>query len=118
LALQHLDLAQLHDDLFWLVSLPSHLWSSSKRDKSIPVGGPLQWGHSKREQIRDRTRAGMQAAKDRGVHVGRPQLIQPEEAELYAREIGQGRITVAELAERIGVAPQTVARAVRRNTRG
>ncbi|MEM7668068.1 MAG: recombinase family protein [Pseudomonadota bacterium] len=67
-----------------------------------------------REQIRDRTRAGMQAAKDRGVHVGRPQLIQPEEAELYAREIGQGRITIAELAERIGVARQTLVRAMQR----
>ncbi|MEM7530490.1 MAG: winged helix-turn-helix transcriptional regulator [Pseudomonadota bacterium] len=55
----------------------------------------------------------MQAARDRGVHIGRPKLNPPEEAELYAREIGQGRITVAELAERIGVAPQTLSRALR-----
>lgn len=66
-----------------------------------------------REQIRDRTRAGMQAAKDRGVHIGRPKAITPEEARLYAHEIGQGRATIAELAERIGVAPQTLSRALR-----
>ncbi|MBO9399130.1 recombinase family protein [Shimia sp. R9_2] len=70
-----------------------------------------------REQISDRTKAGMAAAKKRGKHVGRPRLITAEQARKLAREIKYVGTPVTELARRIGVSPQTLVRAIH-NTRG
>lgn len=66
-----------------------------------------------REMIRSRTRAGMQAAKRRGVHVGRPAKLQQHQVE-HARElIGRGDKTRGEIAALLGVAPKTLWRALR-----
>lgn len=68
-----------------------------------------------REQISDRTRAGMQAARARGKHIGRPRIITAEQARACARRLREGSVTLAELARELQVAPQTVARAVKGN---
>jgi DNA invertase Pin-like site-specific DNA recombinase len=65
-----------------------------------------------REMIRSRTRAGMQAARRRGVHVGRPSKLTAHQVE-HARElIGRGGKTRGEVAALLGVAPKTLWRAL------
>jgi DNA invertase Pin-like site-specific DNA recombinase len=65
-----------------------------------------------REMIRARTRAGMQAAKRRGVHVGRPCKLSPHQV-AHARElIGRGGKTRDKVAALLGVSPMTLWRAL------
>lgn len=66
-----------------------------------------------RELIRERTRAGMQAAKRRGRHVGRPRRLDPAQLE-HARALiaaGKGKGSVAAL---LGVDVSTLRRALGR----
>ena len=68
-----------------------------------------------REQIRDRTKAGMEAAKRRGKHVGRPLKLTPAQVSHAAVQIEQRKETLAAMAELFGVAPLTLSRALRRS---
>ena len=65
-----------------------------------------------REMIRSRTRAGMQAAKRRGVHVGRPAKLAPDQLEHARKLIKLGEMTRGEIAALLGVAPKTLWRAL------
>ena len=65
-----------------------------------------------RELIRERTRAGMQAAKRRGVHVGRPPKLEPHQV-AHARELIARGKTRGEVAALLGVSPKTLWRALR-----
>lgn len=65
-----------------------------------------------REQISDRTKAGMAAARKRGKHLGRPRMITAEQARLYARRLNEDKVSLTDLAAEIGVSPQTLWRAV------
>lgn len=60
-----------------------------------------------RELIRERTRAGMDAARRRGKQVGRPVVLTPEKLDLARRLVaeGKGRAIVARM---IGVGPATL----------
>ena len=62
-----------------------------------------------RELIRERTKAGMQAARRRGKHVGRPVILTPEKLDLARRLIaeGKGRSIAARM---VGVDPATLRR--------
>lgn len=66
-----------------------------------------------REQISDRTKAGMAAARRRGQHLGRPRMISAEQARRYARRLENTCITLDDLAAEAGVSPQTLWRAVK-----
>ncbi len=68
-----------------------------------------------REQIRERTKAGMEAARRRGVHVGRPRKLTAEQV-LYARLLlKDGGATVSSLAKSLfDVSPATLRRALDR----
>jgi len=65
-----------------------------------------------REQIRERTKAGMQAAKARGKHVGRPRAISPEVAVILRERLDTGTDTIDTLAEELELSVRTVERAV------
>lgn len=65
-----------------------------------------------REQIAERTKAGMAAAKARGVHVGRPRSIPPDVAALLRHRIEVGEASVDQLAEELNLSRQTIYRAV------
>lgn len=65
-----------------------------------------------REQIRERTRAGMAAAKARGVHIGRPKAIPPDVARLLKHRLDIGAATIENLEEELNVSKQTILRAV------
>lgn len=64
-----------------------------------------------RELTRERTRAGMQAARRRGKRLGRPPSITPEKLDLAWRLIGEGKGR-AVAARMIGVNPSTLRRAL------
>lgn len=65
-----------------------------------------------RELIRERTKAGMQAAKRRGRHVGRPAKLGPHQL-AHARELLDGGKLRAEVAALLGVDPATLRRAMK-----
>jgi len=65
-----------------------------------------------RDLIRERTRAGMKAAKKRGKHMGRPRALSPAQMQ-HARELLASGKTQREVAELLGVSANTVGRTVR-----
>ena len=66
-----------------------------------------------RELVRERTRAGMAAAKRRGRHVGRPRRLTPHQLD-HARDlIADGKETKAGAAALLGVDAVTLRRALR-----
>jgi DNA invertase Pin-like site-specific DNA recombinase len=62
----------------------------------------------------ERTVAGMNAARRRGVRIGRPPLLEAGEIAAMHRRIGGGEITLRAAAARLGVHPDTLKRGFRR----
>jgi DNA invertase Pin-like site-specific DNA recombinase len=60
-----------------------------------------------RELIRERTKAGMKAAKRRGQHVGRPRKLTPQKLDVAARELAAGN-SQRVVAGTLGVAVSTL----------
>lgn len=65
-----------------------------------------------REQIRERTKAGMEAARARGQHLGRPRAIPTDVAIILRERIAAGEASVDQLAEELSVSRQTIVRVV------
>lgn len=65
-----------------------------------------------RDLIRERTRAGMKAAKKRGKHVGRPSALTRQQV-LHARDLLSSGKTQGEVGALFGVSATTVGRQVR-----
>lgn len=88
-------------------------------DSSTPEGRKwfrdmASWAEYERELIGMRTRAGLEAARERGVRLGRPRLLSDEEAaDAVAAVKDEGR-TVTEVAASMNVSWHTVARVVGR----
>jgi len=66
-----------------------------------------------REQISERTKAGMVAAKSRGKHIGRPRKLTDKQIQSARRKITLRTDTITHLASNYGVAPLTLSRAIR-----
>jgi DNA invertase Pin-like site-specific DNA recombinase len=65
-----------------------------------------------REQISERTKAGMRAAKTRGVHLGRPRKLTKGQI-IYARQqLANRSDTITQMAKTFDVAPITLSRAL------
>ncbi len=69
-----------------------------------------------RDLIRERTKAGMMAAKRRGKHVGRPRALSEGQIQHMNDLLNQGR-TQREVAELFGVSANTVGRVLLRHKR-
>jgi DNA invertase Pin-like site-specific DNA recombinase len=65
-----------------------------------------------RELIVERTKAGIAAARRRGVRIGRPPKLTSAQVEKAAAHLAAGA-TVAALARRLRVSPRTLSRAIR-----
>jgi DNA invertase Pin-like site-specific DNA recombinase len=65
-----------------------------------------------RDLIRERTRAGMKAAKKRGKHVGRPKALSSGQVQ-HMRELLAAGKTQREVAELLGVSANTVGRTLK-----
>jgi DNA invertase Pin-like site-specific DNA recombinase len=67
-----------------------------------------------RALISERTIAGMAAAKQRGIHVGRPRKLERQQVELARKIVGKGKETIAGMAEHYGVSSRTLGRELHR----
>jgi DNA invertase Pin-like site-specific DNA recombinase len=63
-----------------------------------------------REIIRERTMAGLEAAKARGRHGGRPKALDEGKAKLARRLKGEGEHSVEEICSMLGVGRSTLYR--------
>lgn len=68
-----------------------------------------------REQIRERTKAGMAAARARGKHIGRPRKLTARQIANARRQVAERSDTITRMAKRYGVAPITLSRALQMN---
>ncbi|HAT84574.1 MAG TPA: DNA resolvase [Rhizobiales bacterium] len=66
-----------------------------------------------REQIKERTKAGMEAAKKRGKHIGRPRKLSVEQIEQARAHLFHGGMTIKDMAECLRVSPTTLNRALK-----
>jgi len=66
-----------------------------------------------REQIRERTKAGMAAARRRGKHIGRPKKLTPAQVDHAARRLKAGTGTISGMAQTYDVSPLTLSRALK-----
>lgn len=64
--------------------------------------------------ISERTRAGMAAARERGVTLGRPRKLTDEQVKYAKAELEKEQATIAHLAKMLDVAPLTLSRALKR----
>lgn len=86
-------------------------------DTSTPVGRMLYgqlavFAEFEREQIRERTKAGMKAAKARGKHIGRPRKLSSKQIANARRKLTKRADTITNIARTYHVAPVTLSRAL------
>lgn len=62
-----------------------------------------------RDLLRERTSAGREAARRRGIHLGRPRKLNPEQAKLVQRLISEGK-SIRQIAETFNVHAATIYR--------
>jgi DNA invertase Pin-like site-specific DNA recombinase len=67
-----------------------------------------------RDLIRERTRAGLEAARRRGAQIGRPRAIVGVAAQVQLEEMFERGARLAEIGQALGVSTATVSREVRR----
>ncbi len=70
-------------------------------------------GQMEVELLRERTHAGLRAARARGRVGGRPKALDPVKLTVVRTLLSEGSLTVAEIAEHVQVAPSTIYRAVK-----
>lgn len=70
-----------------------------------------------RALIIERTKAGMDAARRRGVRIGRPPKLSAEQVEQARAELAAGGVTLTAMARGLGVAPRTLSRALENDQR-
>lgn len=86
-------------------------------DTSTPVGR-MVYGHLavnaefELEQIRERTKAGMAAAKARGVHIGRPKKLTKAQIRKARARLNVDLDDLKSLSKHFGVSPKTLKRAI------
>ena len=66
-----------------------------------------------REQISERTKAGMEAARKRGKHIGRPKKLSDNQIKLANYKLSMHLDTITHIAATYGVAPITLSRSLR-----
>ena len=65
-----------------------------------------------RDTLVSRTRDGIEAARRRGVHIGRPAALSPDQRALVVRLVGREGRPIADVARGTGVARATIYRAI------
>ncbi|CAP57839.1 recombinase family protein [Gluconacetobacter diazotrophicus] len=108
------DLISLTDDLgargIGLRSLTEPVYQTSGPMGRVVLQIMAVLAEFERATIIERTKAGLRAAKERGVHVGRPKLLSEDQAAHVVQEIEAGRLTLSEAANLFGVSRSTISR--------
>ncbi len=86
-------------------------------DTTTPMGRLLYaqlaiFAEFERDQISDRTRAGMAAARKRGVRLGRPKALSDRQVRRIRQRLEAGQASLSQAARELGVSRQTLARAI------
>ena len=68
-----------------------------------------------RSMVRERTRAGLEAARDRGARLGRPAKLSPHQQQEVIKAVREGSKTAAEAARLFGLHRSNVTRLLERN---
>ena len=67
-----------------------------------------------RDVIRERTRAGLAAARARGQSLGRPRALTPKQVKMAAAMLNDPELTAGQVADQLGVHRATLYRALKR----
>lgn len=118
-------LRQLIDMADHLAKREIELKSISEAMDTTTPGGRLLFhvmgaiGQFERDLIRERTRAGLKAARDRGVKVGRKRIASEGKIERAKELIRSGEcLSIAEAAKKVGLAESTLYRDIKGGARG
>lgn len=99
----------LHDRGISFISLTENIDTTTAGGKMIfHVFGAL--AEFERELIRERTTAGLKAAKERGVKLGRPRSLDDDQIEIARSLKAAGNMTSAQIAEHLGISRPTLYR--------
>ncbi len=71
---------------------------------------------TERQNIRERQRQGIVAARARGVKFGRPRIVLTEKMLSSIKQAQQGIVSIAQAAEECGISEATIRRAILHNT--
>lgn len=108
------DLISLTDDLgargISLRSLTEPVYQTSGPMGRVVLQIMAVLAEFERATIIERTKAGLRAAKERGVHVGRPKLLSDEQGTHIIQELNAGRMSLNEAAGLFGVSRSTIIR--------
>ena len=86
-------------------------------DTSTPMGEAMYqiqnvFAELERKLISERTRAGLAAARRRGIQLGRPRVLSEEQVAWAKVELQNAALTVPVLARQLGVSSRTLSRAL------
>ena len=99
----------LHERGICFVSLTEHIDTTTPGGKMIfHVFGAL--AEFERDLIRERTNAGLEAAKARGVTLGRPRSLTDDQIEIARSLKAAGSMTAAQIAAHLGISRPTLYR--------
>ena len=99
----------LHERCISFISLTENIDTTTPGGKMIfHVFGAL--AEFERELIRERTNAGLKAAKDRGVKLGRPRSLDDDQIAIARSLKAAGSMTAAQIAEHLGISRPTLYR--------
>ncbi|AFZ69755.1 recombinase family protein [Deinococcus peraridilitoris] len=89
-------------------------------DTSTPAGEAMMqligvFAQLERANLRERTHAGIKAARAKGVKFGRPSKLSEAQRQDIIRRVSAGDLTAAEAARLYGVNPTTIARVIKRH---
>jgi len=111
------DLLQIVDELkekgVGLVSLKENIDTDTPQGRFVlQVFAALS--ELERESIRERQREGIEAAKRRGKHLGRPKMAYPDNWDKVIKEWKEGGITAVQARKKLGLAHATFYKMVKR----
>jgi DNA invertase Pin-like site-specific DNA recombinase len=88
---------------------------TTKADGRMILGIFAVLAEFERELIRERTKASMEAAKERGIHVGRPHKLSAKQIDNARCWLDQRSKTARQIAQEYGVSVSTIRRVIRQS---